>query len=448
MNYADIARSVLEQVQTAGVEAEAYIETGSQTSILVDREQVEKLSRAGSKGLGVRVIRDGQMGYAFTSDFSPESVAKTTEAAITLAQVADSDEHRVLPDPQPLPEDDLEIYDTAIENTAIEEKIALAKRIEQAALEADPRVVMTNRANYFDTVAHVHLANTKGFDSGYVKTFAGGLVRAIAVDGDERATAFGFRVGTTLAEVDADAIGHEAGERAAKLLGGKPVPTQTATVVYSPFAAASLVGALSSALTGEAMQRNRSFLQGKMGQEVGSDVLTLLDNGRLPGGMATQPFDDEGVPTSATRLIDEGVLQAVLYDTYAAHRDGKASTGNARRGSHRNSPGLSSSNVYIQPGPQTPDDVIAGVERGLYVVNVMNTASINPTSGDYSVSAQGFWIENGELKQPVNNVTIALPLDQLLKNVKSVANDLIFLPFGGAVGSPTIRVDGVMIGGV
>jgi len=137
----------------------------------------------------------------------------------------------------------------------------------------------------------------------------------------------------------------------------------------------------------------------------------------------------------------------VLYDAYTANRDGTNSTGNAGRMSHRQAPVLSASNFYLQPGQQSPEEVIAGVEKGLYVVNTMNTHSINPVSGDYSVSAQGFWIENGKLGQAVNNVTIAIPLDKLLQNVTAVANDLIFLPFGGAIGSPTFRVDWVMIGG-
>lgn len=448
MNYSQIAQSVLEQARADGAEAEAYIATGSQTEITVDRGQVEKLSKAGSKGLGVRVMQNGQMGYAYTSDFSPESVAKTTQAALLLAQVSDADEYRTLPEPQPIPDEDLQIYDPEIEAKSTDDKVAFAKAVEAAALAADPRVVMTNRASYVDAVIHVHLANTKGFSGGYASTFAGSFLMAIAADGDERATAFGLGVSTAWRELDAEKIGRQAGERAARLLGGKPVKTQAATVVYSPFAAAGLVGALSRALTAESMQRNRSFLQGKMGQEVGSDVLTILDNGRLPGGMATRPFDDEGVPTNATRLIDEGVLQAVLQDTYTANRENGQSTGNAARGSHRGAPLLSPSNFYIQPGPQTPEEVIGEVESGFYVVNVMNTAAINPISGDYSVSAQGFWIEDGELTSPVNNVTIALPLDQLLKNVKAVANDLLFLPFGGSIGAPTIRVDGMMIGGM
>lgn len=447
MDYLQIAQETVQRAQDMGAEAEAYIAVGQESQVLVDRGQVEKLSQAGSKGMGVRVIVDGKMGYAYTSDFSPESLAAIVDAAVALADASDADEHRILPEPQSISDEDLAIYDPAIAEMSVADKVAFAKAVEAAALAADERVVMTNRTTFLDNVGRVYLANSKGFAGSYEKTFAGSYLMAMAQAGDERASAFHVGVSSRLAELDPEAIGAEAGRKAARLLGGKPVPTQKASVVYSPFAAAGLVGALARALTAEAMQRNRSFLQGKMGETVAADVLTLLDNGRLPGGLATQPFDDEGVPTGATRVIDEGVLQAVLYDTYTAHRDGHKSTGNASRSSHRSAPELAPSNFYIQPGPQAPEAVIAGVEKGLYVVSVMNTASINPVSGDYSVSAQGFWIEDGELTHPVNEVTIALPLDELLHNVKAVGNDLTFLPFGGSIGSPTIRVDGMMIGG-
>lgn len=447
MDYLQLAHDVVNQARAAGAEAEAYISIGQRSHIQVDRGEVEKLSQAGSKGLGVRVIKAGQMGYAYTSDFSSDSVTQTIEAALTLAEVVDSDEHRVLPDPQPLPEDDLQIFDPAIAETPVEKKITFAKTAEAAALTADERVIMTNRVTYTDGTEQVYLVNSKGFAGSYEKSYAACFLRAIAQDGDERATGLGLGVSSVLAELDAKKIGTEAGERAARLLGGKPVPTQKATVVYSPFAAVAFLGRMAQALTAEAMQRQRSFLLDKIGQVVASDMVTILDNGRLPGGLATRPFDDEGMPTGATRLIDEGVLQAVLYDAYTAHKEGGKSSGNAARFSHRQSPNLAPSNFYIQPGHQTPEEIIAGVETGLYVVDTMNTHSINPVSGDYSVSAQGFWIENGKLSYPVNEVTIALPLDQLLQNVKAVGNDLIFLPFFGSIGSPTLRVDGVMIGG-
>lgn len=452
MNYMELAQSIangaVEDGTQGGVEVEAYIAVGNETTIQVRSGEVEKLSYAGSKGLGVRVIRCGQMGYAYTSDFSDASISRTVERALALSEIADPDEHRRLPEPKPVSDEDLAIYDPAMLDVEPEAKVAFAKAIETAALEYDERVQVSIRNAYIDGISQVYLANSKGFAGTYNSTFAGGYIMVMAAGEDDRATGFGLRLGRSLGEISAEEIGREAAEQAVGLLGGKPVPTQMATVVYHPVAATGLLGAISQALTAQAMQRNRSFLQGKLGQTVASDVVTLLDNARLPGGLATRPFDDEGTPTSATRLIDEGVFQAVIHDAYTADKDGTDSTGNASRGSHRSAPGLAPSNFYIQPGPDDADAVIAGVEKGLYVVNTMNTHSINPVSGDYSVSAQGFWIENGQITHPVNNVTIALPLGDILQNVKAVGSDLTFLPFGGAIGSPTIRVDGVMIGGV
>lgn len=448
MDRARIAEIVFEVGRAAGADAEAYVTAQKETNVEVKQGEVEKFSFAGSKGLGVRVIREGRMGYSYTSDFTEDSVRRCTEQALALAEAADADAFRKLPEPDSRPiREPLDNYDPAMETLPAEEKVAFAIAVEKAALEADERVVMALWSRYLDGVADVFLTTTKGFTGDYKQSFAGGIVMAIAADGDERAVSFGVGVDNSIHKLDPQKIGREAGERAARLLGGKPVPTQEATIVYSPFAATDVIGAMSRAMTAEAMQKNRSFLHGKLGQDVASDMVTLLDNGRMPGGLATRPFDDEGVPTGATRLINEGVLEAVIYDTYTAAKEGTESTGNASRNSHREPPQLAPSNFYLQPGNVTPEELIADVKQGLYVVNTMNTHSINPVSGDYSVSAQGFWIEDGKLTYPVNEVTIAIPLDKLLKNVKGVADDLLFLPFMGAIGSPTFRVDGVMIGG-
>jgi PmbA protein len=449
MNYLNLAQSVVEQAKQRNVEAEAFVNVGQEAEILVAQGQVEKLSQAGSKGLGVRVIVGGKMGYAYTSDFSPASVARLLDDAIALAEVVDGDEYRRLPSPAAIPDEDLAIDDPAISALTTEEKVAMATRVEAAALAYDKRVILTNLCTLLTQTGTVAIANTKGVAGSYNKTFIAAYLMAMAQDENDRAVAFHVGVGSKLADFDPEAIGREAGKKAVSLLGGKPVSTQRATVVYSPFAAHSITGALASALSAQSMQRNRSFLQGKIGQTVAADIVTLLDNGRLPGGLATRPFDDEGVPTSATRLIDEGVLQAVLHDTYTAAREGtNSSTGNATRHGHASLPSVQPSNFYFQPGPHTADEVIAGVERGLYVESVMNTHSINPVSGDYSVSAVGYWIENGQIVHPVNGVTIAISLQDWLQNVKAVANDLVFMPMGGSIGAPTIRVDNVMIGGV
>lgn len=446
-DYLELAQDVVRRSATRGVEAEAIIMDEQETMIRVDRGQVEQLSQSGSKGLGVRVIDGGRVGYAYTSDFSAASIEETWQAALDLARVATSDEHRALPDPQPIPDEDLEIWDPDLPAVSTEEKIAFAKQMEEAALAYDPRVVMTNRCTYQDAIAHVYLANSRGFAGAYDRTVTFSYVIGIGRDEGGQTMAFGLGASNFYRDLDAQAIGREAGQRAVQILGGQPVETQTATVVFDPMVTGEILGYLSMALTAEAMQRGRSFLIGKMGQQVGADRVSLLDNGRLKRGLASAPFDGEGVPTSATRLIDEGVLQNVIYDTYTARKDGVASTGNAQRGSHRSLPSLAPSNFYLQPGILSPDEIIAGVGRGLYVTRIMQTGGTDPITGDCSMGASGLWIENGQLTRPVTEVTVATTLPNLLQNIVAVGNDLRVVPFMGIIGAPTIRVEGVTIGG-
>jgi PmbA protein len=164
-------------------------------------------------------------------------------------------------------------------------------------------------------------------------------------------------------------------------------------------------------------------------------------------GFSSAPFDGEGVPTAATRLIDEGVFQNVLYDSYTATKEGKPSTGNAQRESHRSVPSLGLSNFYLQPGNKTPDQIISEIDNGILVTNIMQTGGIDPITGECSMGAYGRWIENGKLTKPVSGITLATTLSDLLKNITEVGNDLRLFPFQGAVLAPTIRVNNITVGG-
>ncbi|MDZ4767070.1 MAG: TldD/PmbA family protein [Chloroflexota bacterium] len=457
--YLALARSIVARATAsqAGLEVEALIMSGSETEILVQSGAVEKLSQSGSRGLGVRaILRDadgGRVGYAYTSNLSDTSVDETWRMAAALAQIATPDPYRSLPDPQSSAADDLEIFDPAFAALPIEQKIDFLKRVEAAALAADPRILTTQNCSYQDGVTHVDLANSRGFAGSYSRTFAASYLYAVA-KGDDGGMTSGIGIGVSnyFADLDADTIGREAANNALDILSGELMPTGRGTVVFAPFVAAEILTYLAFALSAQSMQRGRSFLAGKVGQEIGSDKVTLLDNGRMPRGLASAPFDGEGVPTGATKLVDEGILQRVIYDTYTARRASSdatpvGSTGNAGRSSYRSLPSLSPSNFYLQPGDQTPDEIIAAVAHGLYVTNIMQTGGINPVTGDCSMGANGVLIENGKLTRPISGVTVATTLDDLLKHISAVGTDLRFVPLAGSIGSPTIRVDNVMIGG-
>jgi len=447
-DYLELAKEVVKRASANNIEAEAVITQDLETQIKVSKGQVEQLSQSSARGLGVRVIDGGRTGYAYTSDFSDDGIEQTWRTALELAAVATPDKFRTLPDARPIPEEDLEIWDDKLASVSAADKIDLLRRVEQAALDYDPRVILTDFCNYGDSISHFYLANSKGFASQYGRTTAYAFLDSIARGDDGVMTnAFGMGASNYFADLDPKAIGIEASEKAVSLLGGKPVPTQVATVVFDYFVGAQILGALAAALSAEAWQKKRSFLMDKMGQQVGSDMVTLMDNGRLKRGLASAPFDAEGVPTSATRLVDEGVLQNLTYDSYSAHKAGVKSTGNAQRAGHRSLPMLGPSNFYMQPGNVSRDEIIAGVEKGLYVISVMQTGGIDPITGDCSMGANGLWIENGKIVGPVGGVTVATTLNDFLNNVTQVGNDLHMVPMFGTIGVPTLRVDNVMIGG-
>ena len=446
--YLELAKEVVKRASANGAEAEAIITQDSETQIKLSKGEVEQLSQASARGLGVRVIDGGRTGYAYTSDFSDAGIEQTWRTALELAQVATPDEHRALPEARRIADDDLEIWDENLPNVATADKIALLKAVERAALDSDPRMILAEFLNYGDSINHVYLVNSKGFAGQFGRTTAYSYLMGIArgEDGD-MTNAFGMGASNFFSDLDPEAIGREAGTKAVSLLGGKPVPTQIGTVILDHMVGAQILGALSQALSAEAWQKKRSFLLDRMGQQVGSDMVTLMDNGRLKRGLASAPFDGEGVPTSATRLVDEGVLQNLTYDSYSAHKAGVGSTGNAQRAGHRSLPELGPSNFYMQPGQLTRDEIIAGVETGLYVISVMQTGGIDPITGDCSMGANGLWIENGKITGPVGGVTVATTLDGFLNNITAVGSDLRMVPMFGAIGVPTLRVDNVTIGG-
>ncbi|MBN1562478.1 MAG: TldD/PmbA family protein [Anaerolineae bacterium] len=446
-DYLALVRDIVTQAAARGVEAEAIIMDSQETQIEYGTGAVEKLSQARSKGLGVRVIDGGRVGYAYTSDFTPANVAKTWQAAVELAAVASPDDYRRLPTPQPIPDDDLEIYDPDFEAVSTEAKIDLLRRIEAAVLAQDKRIEMARQVVYGDEITHVYLANSNGFAGQYDRTSTFSYVFAFAREGEHAVEGIGIGASNFFAELDPDSIAQEAAESALMALGGETVPTQTCPVVFAPFVTAMLLGTMAQAMTAEAMQKGRSFLIGKLGQDIASDKVSLMDNGRMKRGLASAPFDGEGVPTSATRLISEGVFENVLYDSYSAAKDHQISTGNAQRPSHRNVPRLGLSNFYLQPGVKTPEEIIGEVENGIYVTQIMQTGGIDPLTGECSMGAYGRWIENGELTKPVSGVTLATTLPDLLKNISEVGNNLRTIPIMGMILAPTIRVDNVMLGG-
>jgi PmbA protein len=244
-----------------------------------------------------------------------------------------------------------------------------------------------------------------------------------------------------------ESIGQEAARRALRRLGARRVPTQRVPIVFAPEVARSLVGHLFEAASGDSIWRSASFLAGQLGESIAAPNITIVDDHTMilpngSGGFGSSPFDGEGLPTRRTVVVQSGILQTYLLNTYTARKLGMRSTGNATKGL-TGSPGIGSGNLYLLPGTQTPEEILAGIQTGFYVTSLMGFGA-NLVTGDYSRGASGLWIENGELTHAVEEVTIAGHLREMLHNISAIGDDLVFR---GSAASPTLRIDGMTVAG-
>jgi PmbA protein len=443
----EILDAVLERAQARGAaDVEVFGERSTSHRIKVYRQEVEQLTAAQRRGLGVRVFSGGAVGHAYTSDLSEGALDDVVQRAVDNAAVSDPDEFMVLPQPQGEPAE-VDPYDPRLAEATDERRIEIALEVEATALAADPRVKTVEDTMYVDGDGEVFIASTAGvrgsFRAGQCFVFA----HVLADEDGQVETGDSYGIGRAIEDLDAAFIGAEAAGRATRLLGGRQCPSMKATAVLDPTVAAAFFGVLSSALTADAVQKNRSLFAGREGQQVAGELLDLVDDGTLPDGLDSAPFDGEGVPSRRTPLITGGVLQGFLYDTYTARRAGRASTGNGMRGGYSSLPGVSPSNLVVT-GPATPlDDIVAGLEKGVLVTDAMGIHSgANPISGEFSVGISGILIENGRFATPVRGVTLAGDIVGMLTSIRALGDDARWVP-GGSVYTPSVVIDGMAIGG-
>ncbi|MGQ0668177.1 MAG: TldD/PmbA family protein [Actinomycetota bacterium] len=424
---------------------EAYAEESRRTEVRARGGEIEGLTFAESRGVGVRVISGGRLGYAYAADPSAGEVGEAVAGARENAGFATPDEFNALPAGEAvkaMPE----LFRERQAGVPTERKVSLALDLERVAITTDPRVRKVVGAEYGDTVSRIALASTAGVDAEYSRTDCWCGVYALAEEGDETQTGFSYRLARELGELESADVAAESATRASRMLGAVKPPTVKVPVVLDPFAGSSFMGVLSGALSAEAVQKGRSLFASLVGRQVGSDVFTLVDDGRLLAGPGASPFDDEGVRTERTELISGGRLMGFLHNTYTARRGGTASTGNARRGGYRSVPGVGTTNLYVEPGRAPPADILSQAEGGVLIQEVSGVHSgANPISGQFSVGATGLRITGGEIGEPLREMTIASTVPEMLTAVAAVGNDLRFFT---SVGVPTILIGEMTIAGV
>jgi PmbA protein len=447
----DLASGIVAQALRAGAsDAEVTIREGDEFSTSVRLGEVETLKESGSRGVGLRVLLQADNGYRVastsSSDFTPEGIAHLVRGAIALAQLASVDPFAGLAEPSEFGQltGDLCLYHDDVYSLPTEERIAWARRAEAAAMAVDTRLVNSDGAGFDAATGRRVFANSRGFLGEYRSSYCSIAASPIAQDASgEMQRDYWWSQARAFRDLESpESVGQEAARRTLRLLGARRVPTQQAPIVFAPEIARGLVGAIFDAAAGDAIYRGASIFAGKLGETVAAPSVTVVDDGTIPGGFGTSPFDAEGLPSRRTVIVERGVLRSYILNTYAARKLGLKSTGNAGRGLAGN-PFLDAGNLFLEAGTQPAGEIIRGIDRGLYVTRLMGQG-VNLVTGDYSRGAAGLWIENGEFAFPVQEITIAGNVKDMLRNISAIGSDL---EFRSATAAPTVRIDGMTIAG-
>jgi PmbA protein len=443
----ELATAVVRRAMAGGASAaECVAREGDEFSTVVRLGQVETLKEAGSRSVGVRVFFGQRAANTYSSDLSPEGVERMVKSALELARITSEDPFAGLPEPQQLGSiaGDLDLYQADVYSLPGAERIEYARRAEKAAFDTDPRIQNSEGGSFEAATGRKVLANSHGFVGEYQRSYCSVAAVPIAQSDDGAMQRdYWYSVSRGMGKLESpESVGRAAAERTLRRLGARKVKTAQVPVIFDPMMAASILEHIFEGVNGDSVYRGASFLAGKLGQKIAGDNVTVVDDGTMAGGFGTTPFDGEGVPTRRTVVIENGVLKSYLLNTYTAKKLGLETTANASRGL-AGTPGIGPGNYFLQPGPRSPKDLIADVKEGLYVTEFLGSGA-NLVTGDYSRGASGIWISGGELTHPVEEITVAGNLREMFFHISEVANDL---EFRGAVAAPTLRIDGLTVGG-
>lgn len=446
------AVQVAEQTIAQGADAvEVFLQQGSELSVKVRMGLPELVHQAGSTGLGLRVFWQNRTAVTHTSDLSEIGLRTSIGDSIELCKLSEPDPLYILPE---LPKNthpllaNVETWDSSALATSVEEVLALAHQAEAAALAYDKRIDKSDGATYGFVWGGSTLVSA---DSQGIR-FAGssrGTYQSLSVepicedaDGKKRNGSYWSAHRFRNQLLSPEEIGGLAAKRTLATLGASPLPTQVLPVVFDPEAGRSILRLLASVLSGNAIYRQSSYLYGKEGTQIASPQVTLIDDPLLPQGPASRPFDGEGLLSRKNVLIENGILNSYLLDTYSARKLQRASNGCAGR-SVGGLPHPAASNLILQPGTFSTNELLQGISTGLYVTDLMGFG-FNPTTGDFSRGASGFLIENGVLSKPVSEVTLSANFNDLLQNIDAIGNQL---DTRSATMSPAFRVTHMTLAG-
>ncbi|HEY0712425.1 MAG TPA: metallopeptidase TldD-related protein [Polyangia bacterium] len=417
---------------------EVLVRDGSELEVKVRLGEAELVKEAGSRALGLRVIKDDRSAVTYTSDFSRAGLERFAKESVELAALAEPDPEGRLPDRELMAREvpALDLWDDAVGEITVREAIERAQRGEAAARKADPRVTNSDGAIFGRVMAATAFATSAGFSGSYRGTNVSMVVEPICDDEDgKKRNGYHWTSARFKAALEnEEAVGLEAAQRTLAKLGSRKVATCEVPVIFSPDTARSVLGQLAGVISGGAVWRKSTYLAQREGTAIASPLVTIVDDPLLPRGPGSRPFDAEGLRTRVNVVVDKGTLKTFLCDTYAGRKLGRASTGSAGRGIG-GSPHVTTSNFILRAG-KTPAGALEKLDRALYVTELMGYG-FNGVTGDFSQGAGGFWIEKGERAYPVSEITISANFDDLWKGIDAVGDDL---DVRSSVQTPSFRV--------
>lgn len=424
-------------------EFEIYFLSNLNTSIKIYQGKIENFSNNQNQGISFRGMIDGKMGYSYSESMEDEDIDFLINEVIENANCIESLDKQFIYGEKANYTDTI-TYSSAIENLDTDLVKNFLIKMEEYALSIDERVKKVNFCSFAMGSGEKIIKNSKGLELHSKENICYTYISVIAEENGVVKTGSHFQLGRDFSKFDYKELSEVAVKRALNKFGTITLNEIPKTCVIENLAFSSLLGAMSNIFSAEAVQKNISKLKGKLNESVASSIVTLVDDPFLKDGLANSSFDDEGVPTSYKEIIQDGVLKTYLYNLKTAYKDGVSSTGNGVKGSYKGTVGISSFNLYIKPSSKSFDKMIENIKEGIFITDFAGLHSgLNTISGDFSLAGEGFYIKDGKIDRPLNQITISGNFFDLLKNIKDIANDIKFS--FSSVGSPSIMVEGLKV---
>ncbi|GAB6106976.1 TldD/PmbA family protein [Fusibacter bizertensis] len=429
-------------------EQEVYYLKNKNTEISVYQGQLDKFNISEDGGLSYRGMVDGKLGYAYTEIMDEAAIDMLVEEAFANAKVIEAEDEVFLHDGKG-EYTKIDNYNPSLELVPIENKIQFMLDLEQSILTADSRVKTMSQNSYDEVESIRRIKNTKGLDLTDQVSYCLAYAVAIVEENEDKRTGLGYDISNTFDALSIEKITKEATQDALKMLGAKSIKSMNCPVVIKNETFAQLFSAYIGILNAERVQKKLSKLGDKLGEVIASPVLTLTDDPHLKGALSSSAFDAEGVATYQKSIIEKGVLKSFFHNLKTASKDGVVSTGNASKGSYKGTVGVAPSNLVIEPGESSLEEIFTTIDRGVYIIDLQGLhAGIDTISGDFSLQSYGYLIENGKLTKPVSQITVAGNFFEMLMNIECFADDFRFsILSSDYTGAASVKISALSISG-